>query len=320
MSTKKIDKFLWGLYNEAFDLESFLMLLANTPYNGRYLKAEFSDISGQLYMVGGHRLNHLGYKFVGLGQKLERKPASIQKETLKVINCYMRWRGLTEEDLRNANIEGFVVEDNPEREIAYVDANKIVHFNYAAMKGIGYSAFVFVVIHELRHIVEQGVQNKIDVKILKDKFGNLPMIVMDLEADLMTYEFMAQEYGYTHEDFVRIVYLCKRAFGDKTLRVAKFERFMGSMINTKYQELHNKKIIALPNVANFAYTGMVTFLIMTGRGLQVTEIALDPELMDRIAKAYQTACSDISLEEYTAIVTLFSVDMIEKLGDLTTLF
>lgn len=180
------------------------------------------------------------------------------------------------------------------------DLSKPVRFNTHALEKCSYEYYRMIVLHECFHLFVQDVPNKIDAKRLKDDFGDTMMVLLDVEADFYTYLFHRQILRYTLIDIFGLNYEGASLFGDKTIRVVKFERFIGSnlsYINNSLNAGTTERDIFLVSSKNIPTEDSIHILIHTNTHVLQRQIKVDRDDMDALKKLYERS-EGLRKEEY----------------------
>jgi hypothetical protein len=179
-----------------------------------------------------------------------------------------------------------------------------VFFNTYITDKCSFEYFQMVVLHECFHLFVQDVPNKLDAKRLKDDFGNVMMKLLDIEADYYTAMYYKERRHASLIDIFTFNYEGSEIFGDPTIRVTKFERFIGSVLsiaNVYFKSPGRKRVkerdLYLPNVGNIPTEESMHVLIARNSYFLLSEIRVD--IHDLVVmKTCYTKANGMTVKEY----------------------
>ncbi|MGI0015319.1 MAG: hypothetical protein ACREBU_18030 [Nitrososphaera sp.] len=187
------------------------------------------------------------------------------------------------------------------------DLSKPVRFNTHALHKCSYEYYRMIVLHECFHLFVQDVPNKLDAKRLKDDFGDTMMVLLDVEADFYTYLFHRQILRYRLIDVLGLNYEGASVFGDKTIRVVKFERFIGSnlsIINNYLNGGTTETDIFLVSTNNIPTEDSIHILVHKNTHVLQRQVKIDRDDMDALQKLYGRS-EGVSKEKYVRGIIRF---------------
>jgi hypothetical protein len=179
-----------------------------------------------------------------------------------------------------------------------------VFFNTYISDKCSFEYFQMVVLHECFHLFVQDVPNKLDAKRLKDDFGNVMMKLLDIEADYYIAMYYKERRHASLIDIFALNYEGSELFGDPTIRVTKFERFIGSVLSianayfkSPGRERVKERDLYLPNVGNIPVEESMHVLVVRNSYFLLSEIRAD--IHDLIVmKTCYTKANGMTVKEY----------------------
>lgn len=104
--------------------------------------------------------------------------------------------------------------------------------NLASIEQYGYDFVRNVVIHELYHLLRQGIHGNRYMQAIRTQFSEIHAFSADIEADLVTFKYLHQNHNVSLMDFYLAQYQGSSCFTPKDKhKWYYYPRFTGSMLS-----------------------------------------------------------------------------------------
>jgi hypothetical protein len=197
---------------------------------------------------------------------------------------------------------------------------KQVQFNSYLRTKCSYPYFVYVILHELFHLLAHDLPNKSDAKRLRDDFGEEAMRVLDIEADYFVAEYFRHKRGYGLRRNLEIFYEGSKVFGDPKTRIGKLERFVGSILSISNAYFEKSRAgsrkLFLPTIRNILTESSMHVLIMNNRCSSIGEIDASIEDFRKVNHCY-TRADSMTRAQYVSTLMSFSEKALKRTEEQT---
>ncbi len=200
------------------------------------------------------------------------------------LHKYLSWAGI------NTPYQ-FEFYDAPKADWLMRPHGNLVKFNCGIAAKAGESFYILVMIHEFIHLCQQNMGHKSDVMYLKDAFGEFAMRQIDTEADLETFIFFKENYGYDFPKFYTILGEGQSVFGSGKARSHKYERNLSTLLSIYSFEKTNIRRVIMTDLKTLPLDNTLKLFIV-GRFHRYDPIYVEPDIQQKILYLLQGKISD----------------------------
>lgn len=232
----------------------------------------------------------------------------LQFDIYDALCGFARWLGKDPDDYK------FSFVDLPnEGLMRYEPKERRVIFNLHLYRYCNWDYFQTTLYHEFYHVLGHHMCNIIDVKVIRDAFNDTTIRFMDVEADLVTAQYLKEVKGYSFERFVNALYQGQKVFSDPVSRAGKLERFIGTICSVRALYEKEQKIVHVPSISLLPTEGYILFLVSRPSSFWHGHIYLaSEELFGDILEAFRGDYCD-HVEFYMEAVDKFTKAILQEL-------
>lgn len=238
-----------------------------------------------------------------------------KNKLLALLNLFAEWlltKGIIKE-LPNLKRTIDLPDTNEDWVMRFNQKDQSVSFNTHLSKKCSFDYYTSIVIHEFFHLAVQKVPNKEDAVKIKDDFGGEWMTIIDIEADFFTAMFYKEKQNYSMVQFLKLFYDSGHIFGDKWVRKAKLERYIGTLLTVcKMFLTHpNKKPVVtaydlyLPSIGALYTEENLHVIVLRKEHIYFEQIEVNIKELTPIMKCY-TNIDTLTLKGYVQTITAFT--------------
>jgi Zn-dependent peptidase ImmA (M78 family) len=172
----------------------------------------------------------------------------------------------------------------------------VVEFNTFILGRASFEFYELVVLHEAFHLFLQNVPNKSDVRRIRDSFDDLPVHLLDVQADYYSARYLKDRRQRSLGQILALYHQNHKVFTDTDIRVPKLERFIGSVISIVgmfeargANSLTASARLYLPAIANVVTEGRIDLIIMRASLLRFESRMLPVGALIDIKSCYKEA-------------------------------
>lgn len=300
-------KFVWQQDNSVINLQ-FLVKASGqyTPEEGKVSEHKWIDIKsinilqddypeesdiykGAFYSFGflesfrnqKEKLNYTNFKFINFLEEL--------------ISNFYKFNNIS------ATLPKIIIESLPDGSNIHSNFEKnTLHIDIKLLTKTNIFFSSIVILHDLYHNMKQGILSHDDVLTIRDVFGDVSMLFMDIDADIEIYKFLAEYYSFDFNKYLETLHDGAGAFKNTVARMPKLQRFMGSVLSI-YQSTLGSKIIYFPSLTKL-HNSM--FILSLDGNVKFNKISIKNEDLEHVMKVFQSV-NEYKKEEFVSIIRDF---------------
>lgn len=185
--------------------------------------------------------------------------------------------------------------------------------NLASIEQYGYDFVRNVVIHELYHLLKQGIRGNRYMQSIRSQFSEIHAFSADIEADLVTFVYLNRYHNVTLLDFYLAQYEGQGCFTiSKKHKWYYYPRFTGSMLSIFHFAFSRIESVFIPSLETVNLDALMPVLRYE-EGKCVYSVVELPSIHyeQKLTQLYHVRY--ISFEEWFSEMTNVSLELLERM-------